>query len=161
MGSSGADPQGLAFHSVSGAPTVGVTLRFRFAEIAGAPTINMDYVVGVLDSGGEGNPLVFLRGDGLVIVFRGSLAYLGTWTPAGNGAVHIVHLTVDAAGNPSLFIDGIPIPITGPGAVSPVVAAPNQVGASIENDDLSGQGSFDRIFVAAGVFPVSTEFCCP
>lgn len=161
MGSSGADPQGLAFHAVAGAPTLGVTLQYRFAEIAGAPTINMDYVVGVIDSSGEGNPLVFLRGDGFVIVFRGAVGYLGAWAPVGNGAVHVVHITVDGGGNPSLFIDGVFIPLSAPGAVSPVVASPNQVGASILNDDLSGQGSFDRIFVADGVYPPSTEFCCP
>lgn len=161
MGSFGADPQGLAFHSVSGAPTVGVTFQFRFAEIAGPPTFNMSYTTGVLDSSGEGNPLIFLRGDGFIVVFRGALGYLGTWTPAGNGAVHIVHITVDGAGNPSLFVDGVAIPLTGPGAVSPVVAGPNQVGASIQNDDLTGQGYYDRIFVAAGVFPPSTVFCCP
>lgn len=160
-GSFGTDPEGLAFHPISGAPTVGVTLRFRFSEIAGAPTVNMAYIVGITDSSGEANPLVFLRGDGLVVVFRGALGYFGTWGPAGNGAVHVVHLTIDGSGNPVLFIDGVAITLTGPGAVSPIVDVPNQVGASIINDDLSGQGYYDRIFVANGIYPPSEEFCCP
>ena len=159
MGSSGANPQGLATHVLTGVPARNVTFQFQLQEVAAPPSGNKLYSTGVFDAAANSIFAVVLFGDGTVGVAAGpDLNYLGTWTPS-SGGVRKVHLTIDALGVPSLFIDGVPIPLTF-GVVFPIVFMPDVLGANIQNNDLDGQGSYDNMAVAVGQFPPSTVFCC-
>lgn len=158
-GSSGANAQGEARKALPGVPTGSFTAQFAFQEIAAATSANKTYALGMFDSLGNGVFSIGLIADGTVIIGDQTDIYIGTWTPVA-GASHIVHITRAGAGSLTLMIDGAMIALT-PIAPGPVVGVPSVVDASIANNDLDGQGSYDNIFLTDGILPASTVFCCP
>lgn len=136
-----------------------MTLRARFLEIAAPVDPSMQYAFGIFDGTGSNQYLVILDGDGSAFVVVGASAYSGVWTPS-NGGVRSVHVIVDLAGVPILFIDGVPVPLALVGSI-PITFLPDVIGAAINNDAFTGQGAIDRLFVAVGAFPPSALFCCP
>ena len=152
------NPDGLVTHALAGVPANTFTAQFLLQEIAAAPTANKLYSFTIFDSLGNGIIQVALRGDGTLTVTVGPSSYGGAWTPM-SGATSTVHLTVDALGVPSLWIAGVSIPLA-PTAPLAVTSTPNTIELGIENDDEDGMGAYDNVFVALGIFPPATVFCC-
>jgi hypothetical protein len=153
----------VIFKSFSGVPAQNVTLQVRFKEIAGVVEPTMAYGMGALDAAGMGIAAVQLRGDGTVFVQIGGIAvYNGTWTPQGNGAFHTVVLNVAADGTPTLFIDQVLIPLLLGGAPMPAPFGP-AIAFSVINFGGTPQGpaTLFSIFLARGIYPPTTVFCCP
>lgn len=158
-GSSGANPQGLARKAKPGSPSGAFTAAFTFREIAAPPSVNKTYAVGFFDAAGNGIAVVALVGDGSLLAADRSGIFSGTWSPVA-GARHQVRMTSDGAGNLTLTIDGVAIPLTFL-APTPVTDVPNSVSLSIANNDLDGKGAFDEVFLTAGLVPSTMAFCCP
>jgi hypothetical protein len=148
----------LVSHALAGVPANTFTAQFLLQEIAAAPTANKIYTFAIFDSLGNGIIQVALRGDGTLTVTVGASSYSGAWSPM-SGATRQVHLTVDALGVPSLWIAGVSIPLA-PIAPLAVTSTPNTIELGIENDDEDGMGAYDNVFVALGIFPPATVFCC-
>jgi hypothetical protein len=129
-----------------------------FQEVAAPPTGNITYAVGMFDSLGNAFFAIALVGDGSLLIGDTANIYIGTWTPSA-GAIHTVHITRTAAGVLTLYIDGVVVPLilVAPGPVTGVAGVAD---LSIANNDLSGQGSYDNVFLTDGILPPSTEFCC-
>lgn len=150
--------EGIIHKIIAGFPTNGVTLRFTFIETAAIPTDNIAYIYGTFDGTGEARQLLAFRGDGVVIVVVAGILYLGTWVPSP-GSARIGQLTVDAFGIPSAFLDGVAIPLVPSGPAS-VVVVPDSVIVSIMNEDETGPGAIDCLFLATEVLPPTHQFCC-
>ena len=104
--------------------------------------------------------------NGNVFVGAGSVltgnSYFGTWTP--NNGTHKIHLTIDGAGTPRLWVDGVEIPLTLNGPFGFFLGSmPANVVTFFAGAGLSFPVSspVDNVFVALGVFPPTQEFCCP
>lgn len=91
----------------------------------------------------------------------GASIYSGSWTP--NNGTHEVHLTVSAGGVPTLYLDGVLIPLTFlligginfgtmPGDVAAIFMGSGNV--------FPDSASVSSVFVTSGVLPPTTEFCC-
>lgn len=158
-GSSGANAQGEARKALPSAPAGAWTATFEFTEVAAPPSGGKDYALGMFDGAGNGIFSVVFIGDGSLFIGDATDILIGTWTPAA-GATHLVRLTGNGAGTLTLEVDGVSIPLT-PVAPGPITGTPSVVDASIVNNDLDGQGSFDNIFLTNGIVPASTVFCCP
>ena len=111
---------------------------------------------------------VFIRfvDDGSFFVGAGSTStgnsYFGTWTP--NNGTHKVHLTVDGSGNPTLWLDGVALPITLNGPFGFFLGSmPANVVVFFAGAGLSFPVSSPVLdaFVATGNFAPTQEFCCP
>lgn len=154
-----------------GAPAsaLGITVQFAFSESATIPlTDGAGYSLYLVDSTGANALVLFL--DDLDNVFLqagpvgGSTQYTGTWTP--NNGAHVVSLSVDGLGVPTLQIDAEVITLT-PGASIPVgigTLANNTVSFFFTNEALDPDPHFmsvSDVFVTAGALPAGTDFCCP
>lgn len=107
---------------------------------------------------------ILLDDLGNVFVLVGPVAlapfWLGTWAP--NNGTHKMHFTVDAIGMPTLFIDDVAIPLVLSGNTpSAVTASANNV-AIFAMAGVVGVFSalVKNFFLASGVLPPSTVFCC-
>jgi hypothetical protein len=160
------DPNAVAaviFKPLSGVPPSNVTLQVRFQEMTGSIEPTMQYGMGAIGSTGRGIVAVQLRGDGTVFVEIGEMTvYTGTWTPQGNGAFHTVVVTVAPNGTPSLFVDQTFIPLVLGGAPVPAPFGPGII-FSVVNFGGTPQGpaTLHSIFLARGIYPPTTVFCCP
>lgn len=165
LGPFGADKQGVIGKLGLGPiPIRNVTVRYTLTEVAVPEDANKSYVIGLFDAAANQVIAIGLIGDGTAVVFVGNgdgtgSQYFGAWTPI-SGATRIIQGSVDAAGTPSLTIDGVAISLTFFGAGN-ISFLPNAIGASIENDDLNGQGAMDNIFATVGNVPLTMSFCCP
>jgi hypothetical protein len=102
--------------------------------------------------------------DGSILVAVGPVntatLYLGAWTP--NNGTHVVHFTIDAGGVPTLYVDGVLIPLV-QFFVGPVVVP---VPANTASAYFTSGSAFpytaviSKYFVASGVLPPTTAFCC-
>lgn len=157
-GSSGLNAQGEVRKPLSAFPAGDFTAQFTLQEVAAPPTANITYALGMFDALGNSFISIALFGDGSLFIGDMTNIYIGTWTPV-SGTIHTVHITRTATGTLTLYIDGIVIPLVflAPG---PVVGMAGVADLSIANNDLSGQGSYDNVFLADGILPPSTEFCC-
>lgn len=143
-----------------------LTAQWTFTEFA-APTGlgNSVYEFYVVNAGSTEGILIRLTDDGSLFVLVGPVAaagiYGGVWTP--NNGTHKIHLTVDALGVPILSIDDVDIPLAffGPGAIFLGTLPANVVAffmaAGLVFPDSSVVSS---VFIASGVLPSSTVFCC-
>lgn len=143
------------------------TFQFKFTEYP-TPTGAGDsfYDAFVVTAGFAEGILVRLVDDGSVFVGAGPLAaaglYTGSWTP--NNGTHTIHLTVDGASVPTLYIDGAAV------SLAFLVTAPLFIGTMPANvvTFFSGAGlsfpfssTVSNVFLASGIYPPTTEFCCP
>lgn len=148
------------------ATIMGLSGQFEFTEYPTPPNANTAYQVIVSNFDGSEVLFVSLFGDGSVLIQAGNPAsiptYIGVWTP--NGGTHVVHFSVDGAGVPTLYIDGVPIPM-------PFIANLPSFGSLYPVNSITyGGGSGDAtpavsplfgLFLTAGAVGPSTEFCCP
>lgn len=142
-------------------PQKNVTVQIRFREINAPPTGAMIYGMGGLDAAGVGINGAQLFGDGTLHVFAAGIQYTGAaWSPQA-GAVHTVHLTVDAAGTPTLFIDQVQIPLVLGGPVGPPAPFGPAAVFSLLNSAPDGPAVLYDMFFASGVYSPDTVFCCP
>jgi len=151
-------------------PVTDMTLQFRFQEAPAAPAGFRVYDVTLVGADGKTKINVSLQGATVLVrVGPGDplTGYTGTWhggepTP---GAVHHVHLAVDGSGDPTLYIDGLPI-LLFEGGLVPAVAGytPNVVAVQTNG---AGPGKpaltakYDWIFVHGAATVPSVVFCCP
>lgn len=146
------------------ASVFGISGQFEFTEHQTPPNATTTYQV--LINNFDLSQMFFLAlfGDGTVLVQAGDPVsiptYSGTWTP--NMGTHTVHFAVDGAGIPTLFIDGVPIPLA-------FLANLGTFGGYPANSVSYGGGAGDptpdtsplmNLFVTAGDTPATTEFCC-
>lgn len=160
------DPNGGAaviFKPLSGVPSQNVSVQVRFQEIAGALEPTMQYGMGAVGASGRGIVGAQLRGDGTVFVEIGETTiYNGTWTPQGGGAFHTVVVNVDANGTPTLFIDQVLIPLVVGGVLIPAPFGPAAVFSAVNiGGTPQGPATLHSIFIARGIYPPTTVFCCP
>jgi len=124
---SATDPVGRAEKpTLAPMPPAVFTVQFRFLEVA-FPTSpgGAIYSVTITDST---LPVVItdirFLGSGLVLITHVSgSVFSGPWVPAGLSTPHTVHYSVDGAGVPTLFVDGVPHPVA-PTAPFPRCSAP-------------------------------------
>lgn len=145
---------------------LGISGQFSFTEHQTPPNATTTYQLLVANFDLSQVLAVSLFGDGSVIVQAGDPnlipTYLGTWTP--NLGTHTVHFAVDGAGVPTLFIDGVAIPLTFVAdlgsfwTVYPAGAITYGGGAG---DVAASTQIIHNIFVTAGATPPQTVFCCP
>lgn len=147
----------------------GVTGQFTFTEFPGtAGMLNVSYNLTLNDFANSDWLLVNLDDSGGVAFIVGPQPngwsnYLGTWTPTGG--THKVHFTVDALGVPRLWVDGTEIALVffAFGAGGPA-QPPNTAEFNVFNLDGPGPSKsavVSEVFVASGVLPPTTIFCCP
>lgn len=160
------DPNGGAaviFKPFSGVPSQNVTVQVRFQEMTGVIEPTMQYGMGAIGASGRGIAGIQLRGDGSAFVEIGEMTvYNGTWTPKGGGAFHTVVLNVAADGTPSLFVDQVFIPLVVGGVLIPAPFGPGIAFAVVNiGGTPQGPATLHSIFVARGIYPPTTVFCCP
>jgi hypothetical protein len=146
-------------------PPVSFTVQFRFHELAGPAVPGAVYRVTVTDPGGGAVTDIHIAGTGAIAITHGpsggaAAGGPGTWVPLGGGAGHTVHYDV-GSGAPTLFFDGVLIPLTPSGPLPLPPQTPGTVAAMIDSGASLFKGSFDWIMVATGIFPPTTAFCCP
>jgi hypothetical protein len=166
----GPDTSGNAWKLATGAPIppAGFTVQFRFSECI-APALGQSYRVAFSDAGGVVRCYVVLTtvvGPATVQVTLGggSMRWDGVWAPIGVAAPpRTVHLSVDGAVVPTLYIDGVAVPLLPFGPVAPPPAQPINSARAFILNTLGGtaKGSFDWIMVTSGELPPTTIFCCP
>jgi hypothetical protein len=143
-----------------------LSAEFEFTEFATPPTVNTTYSMFINNVDNLSTFLLTMFGDGSLFYQFGNPAssptYLGTWTP--NGGSHKVFISITALGVPSLFIDGvnIPIPFFGNLATFGSFFPMNTAGFFIGSDSAVPASAVVRdLFVAPGVLPKDVVFCCP
>lgn len=149
------------------ASVFGVSGQWSFTEFTTPPNSSTVYQLVVNNTGLTESLSVSFFGDGNVGVEAGDPTniplYLGTWTPSA-GATHTVHFTVDGAGVPRLWLDGVEIPLT---FVANVPTAwtffPAQsIAYGVDSADAAPTSSpVTDFFVTAGIVGPETVFCCP
>lgn len=163
VGTPGQFPVGTKPLRASLAGVGNVTLQFAFTEKPpGLDTRN--YEIQVLDGSGNNIIDIFFTDFGFGIgnpldVFVGPLATAEDWFAPGGWApttgAHVVHLTISALLVPTLFLDGVLVPLVDGGVAGDIaLGAPDSLSAA-------EAGSFQKIFLASGIFPPTKVFCCP
>lgn len=148
------------------ASVFGLSGQFEFTEYPTPPNPNTTYQI-ILNNFDISESLVIsFFGDGSVVVLVGDAvsipSYTGVWTP--NGGTHVVHFSIDGAGIPTLYLDGVAIPIPfvanvpGFGAVYPANSINYGGGAG---DVTPAVSPLTHLFLTAGIVGPETEFCCP
>lgn len=142
-----------------------LTAQFLFMEFPVAMGTGAGYDFQLLDSTGANFFDVLLDDLGNVFVQVGAVAltpsFIGIWTP--NNGTHKVHMTSDALGIPTLFIDDVEIVLTPIGDLAPVVVAANNSIAITAIPAAPGAMSMtvSNFFLTQSVVPTETVFCCP
>lgn len=143
----------------------GISGQFEFTEYQTPPNATTTYQINLNNFDTSENAIFSLFGDGSVVVQVGDTVsiptYFGTWTP--NGGTHVVHFSIDGAGVPTLFVDGITIPLVFV-ANTPSAATlyPNNsiTYAGGAGDVTPASSPLFNLFITAGATAPDTEFCC-
>lgn len=145
----------------------GISGQFDFTEYQTPPNATTTYQILINNSGLTESVFVALFGDGTVIFQAGDPTsiplYFGTWIPTA-GAAHVVHFSVDGAGIPTIYVDGVLVPLVFSANVPSFAAL--YPADSITYGGGSGDAAPDtsplrRLFLTAGVVSPETVFCCP
>lgn len=143
-----------------------LTAQYSFTEFPSPPDNNTAYDLFMNNIDGSLVFLVALFGDGNVDIQIGPPAlaptFSGLWTP--NNGSHIVHVTVDSLGTPSLFIDGVPISVVFAGDLPTLQASlPDNTVSLFAQSDVTGlaRTAFKSVFFSSGALPANVVFCCP
>lgn len=148
-------------------PTVfGMSGRFSFTEYQTPPTANTAYDLFFNNFDLSETLIVALFGDGNLTVQVGDPAsapqYNGIWTP--NAGAHVVDFSVDALGVPTLFIDGVSIPLVFFANVPTFASLLPADSVALflgSGDAAAGSAPVTNVFLTAGVTGPTTDFCCP
>jgi len=149
------------------ASVFGISGQWSFTEHTTVPNALTTYQLSLNNTGLTEALSVSFFGDGSAAVQAGDPNsipfYLGAWTPVA-GATHTAHFTIDGAGVPRLWLDGVEIPLVFiANVLSPWTLYPAE---SIAYGDGAGDiapsvSHVTDIFVTAGVVGPETVFCCP
>jgi hypothetical protein len=149
------------------ASVFGVSGQFDFTEYTTPPNSTTTYQAIVNNSGITESLLVSLFGDGSAVVQAGDSTliptYTGAWTPTP-GASHVVHFTIDGAGVPRLWIDGVEVTLVFVGNVGTFFSLYPDNNISYgggAGDPTPDQSPLRSLHVTAGVVGPETVFCCP
>lgn len=145
----------------------GLTAQIKFDETTTVPPASgATYTFYIMDQAAANVLLIALADTGGVVIQVGSVGgaqeYSGSWTP--NNGAHTLHVTTNALGVPSFFIDGVAIPLTPTMIVAPLVGtlaansfsvffAPNVAG--------SHTAAVRQVSLTQSILGADTEFCCP
>lgn len=145
----------------------GISGQFDFTEYSTAPNLNTAYQLSVNNFDLSESLFISLFGDGTIGVQVGDPAsipfYTGAWTPTP-GADHVVHFSIDGAGIPTLYIDGVLTPLLFIANVPsfltlyPADSVHYGGGAGVVG---AGVSPTRNIFLTAGLVGPETDFCCP
>lgn len=141
--------------------------QFDFTEYSTPPNATTTYQLLVNNVDLSESFAVSLFGDGNIGVQAGDPTsipfYVGTWTPVP-GAAHVVHFSVDGAGVPTLYIDGVLHPLLFVANVPtfwasyPVNSVSYGGGAGTV---AAGVSPLRNLFLTSGIVGPETVFCCP
>lgn len=166
--------QGMAFSEAPGASKPGafppilsnLTWQYTFTEysapVGGGTSLYDNYLVS--SSGFQAVELRMVDNGTLLIAVGPTVSasfHTGHWFP--NNGTHQIHVAIDGGGNPFLWIDGIPIPLTpaGSGSIN-IGSLPHGVvffsGSS--GPFFPDEATIRSVFVTANFFPPTTVFCC-
>lgn len=144
----------------------GVSGKFEFTEYQTVPNAFTTYDLILNNQAMDDTIVLGLLGDGSLLFQTGdpasSSTYTGTWVP--NNGPHVVAFQTDALGVPSLWIDGVIIPLTfiGMGASFASLLPANSISFFLGSSDAApGTAPVRNVFVAQGAFGPATDFCCP
>jgi hypothetical protein len=152
--------------SISLSSVNSLTAQWTFTEFPTPTGLgNSFYEFFVVNAGLTEAIVVNLTDDGFLFVSAGSVltgnGYFGNWTP--NNGTHKVHLTIDGTGTPTLWLDGvlIPLTLTGPFGIF-LGSMPANVVTVFAAAGLSFpfSSTISNIFLASGVLPPTKVFCC-
>lgn len=143
-----------------------LTWQYTFTEfpapVGGGTSVYDNFIV---NSGRNQAVQIRFTDNGTFIIAIGPLAgatfYTGNWIP--NNGTHTVHLIVDGALNPLLWIDGIPVPATpvGGGSINIGTLPHDVVFFSASSGGFFPDAATIRsVFITSGALPPSTVFCC-
>lgn len=145
----------------------GISGQFDFTEYLTPPNAGTTYQIFMNNTGLTETLSVSLFGDGSVAVQAGPPAsiptYVGTWTPTP-GAAHVVHFSIDLLGVPTLYIDGVAVPLVLFGSVPSfgTLYPANSISYGGGAADAAAASSLLRsLFITAGMVGPETVFCCP
>lgn len=150
------------------APLAGVfdmTVQYQFSEFSAPLGSFESYFFSITNFDNSEYAQVILDDGGNVLVTAGPAAgsdfYTGTWTP--NNGAHEVHLTIDSLGVPTLFIDGVLVPLAFSFNASEFPTFPTNAVSLYASDAFGGPQSstVSDVFVTSGVLSEGTVFCCP
>lgn len=143
-----------------------LTGKFEFTEYPTAPTGMTTYNLILNNQPLDDSVVLVLYGDGNVSFQVGdntnSANYLGTWTP--NNGSHVVAFQVDALGVPSLWIDGILIPLvfSGTSATFAPFLPANSISFFASSADVApGTAPVRNALITSGIVDPAAVFCCP
>jgi len=142
-----------------------ITFQTTFTEFPGATGSGFSQYEFYLMTGGVSRVLALVMVDTGILTLTvgpsaGADTYSAPWTP--NNGTHTIHITVSAGGVPTLYIDGILVPLTflGNGALFTGLPA-NTVSAFFSSGPTFPQTAvISEIFITSGVLPPTTTFCC-
>lgn len=148
------------------ASVLGVSGQFDFTEYPTPPNAETTYQIFLNNFDISEVLSVSLFGDGSLVVQAGDVdsvpTYVGNWTP--NGGAHVVHFSIDGSGAPTLWLDGVAIPLTFYGNVGSWAASypANSInyggGAAVAT---AASSPLRHLFLTAGATGPATAFCCP
>lgn len=143
-----------------------ISAQFEFTEYQTPPNPTTAYQLFLTNGDSSRGIFLSLFGDGSGVIQIGDTASIPTWsfvwTP--NRGHHIVHLSVDSRGVPTIWIDHKEAPVTFIGNVLSVfnLLPGNTVsffgGAG---DPAAAASPIQRVFVTQGNVGPETKFCCP
>lgn len=149
------------------ASVFGISGKFSFAEYLTPPNPNTTYQLVLNNTGLTESLAISMFGDGSIIVQVGDPnsipTYSGVWTPVP-GATHTVFFAIDGAGVPTIYIDGVAIPVP---FLADVFSVWNLYPAQSisygggSGDANPGNSPLYNLFATSGVVDPATVFCCP
>jgi hypothetical protein len=145
---------------------LGICGRFAFTEYTSNPNPSTTYQLAV-NIGGVEVVAVSFFGDGNIAVQAGDINitpfYSGSFTPS-QGASHVVDFGVAMNGTPTLYLDGVEIPLTPLGSIPSFWNLYPSDGLSYGGGAAEGSvqsSEVPYIYVMTGEVDLNRVFCCP
>jgi hypothetical protein len=144
-------------------PVATFTMQFKYMQSVLPGEIEI-YMIG---ADGKNKVTLILTSGGSITIRIGNADptphFTGVFTSIP-GADRIVHMTADAFGVPSLWIDFAPVPLVASGVVPAFGGnTPNTMVVALGNGILVNTivGKVDYLFVDTAIHAPTTLFCCP
>lgn len=140
--------------------------KYEFTEYPTAPSGMTSYNLILNNQPLDDSAVLVLYGDGSVVFQVGDPSnagnYTGVWTP--NNGSHAVAFQISALGVPTLWIDGVSIPLVfaGTSATFAGFLPANSISFFLSSADAAPTAAAIRsVFVTAGIVGPAAVFCCP